>query len=152
MEKNKALALGMEYCARSEKSTKETRNFLASKGVNPEHIDGILAQLKEEGFIDDLRYATAFVADKYRFNSWGRKKISYQLGSKGIPSSIINKALETLDSDQYYEHLTEQLEKKLGSIKGGSYYDKKAKLIRFAAARGYEMDLIYNAIDELLKK
>jgi len=152
MEKNKSLTQGMEYCARSERSVKETRYFLKSIGTKPEDIEDILDQLKKENFLDELRYANSFVNDKYRFNSWGRKKISYQLSAKGIPSHIIQQALEVLDPDEYYEHLKEQLEKKLNSIKGGNSYQKKAKLMRFAASKGYESDLIYDAINEILKK
>lgn len=152
MEKNKALAIGMDYCARSERNSNETKYYLQTKGVSPDDLDDIIRNLIDEGFIDDLRYAKSYVADKYRFNSWGRKKISYQLAAKRIPSNIINEALETLDPDEYYENLKEQLRKKSGSIKGGSFYEKKAKLTRFAAARGYEMDLIFSAIDELLRK
>jgi len=151
MEKNKALALGMEYCARSEKSSNEVRYYLESKSAKPDDLDDIIEKLVEEGFIDELRYATSYVTDKHRFNSWGRKKLSYQLAAKGIPSNIIKQALETLDPDEYYEDLKEQIEKKSGSIKGGSYYEKKAKLTRFAAARGYEMDLIFDAVDEVLQ-
>ncbi len=152
MEKNKALAKAMEFCARSEKSIKDTKLHLSSIGAKADQMDDIIDQLLNEGFIDEHRYAQAFVTDKYRFNSWGRKKISHQLSAKGIPSNLINEALDTLDPDEYYKHLKEQLEKKSGSIKGGSYYEKKAKLTRFAAGRGYEMDLIFDAIDELLKK
>lgn len=151
MEKNKALAQGMDYCARSERCTRDTKYFLESIGTNDDDIDEILNRLKKEKFLDELRFARAFVNDKYRFNSWGRKKISYELNAKGVPSEIIGEALEVLDPDEYYEHLKEQLEKKSGSIKGGSYYEKKAKLTRFAAGRGYEMDLIFDAIDEILK-
>ncbi len=152
MEKNKALAKAMEYCAKSEKSIKDTKVYLHSIGAKEDQMDDIIDQLLAESFIDELRFAQAYVTDKYRFNSWGKKKISHQLSAKGIPSNLINDALDTLDPDEYYEHLKEQLEKKSGSIKGGSYYEKKAKLTRFAASRGYEMDLIFDAIDEILRK
>jgi len=151
MEKNKALAQAMEYCARSERCTRDTKIFLESIGTNDDDIDAILIQLKKENFLDELRFARAYVNDKYRFNSWGRKKISYQLRAKGVQSEIITQALEVLDPDEYYENLKEQLAKKSASVKGGSYYEKKAKLTRFAAGRGFEMDLIFDAIDEVLK-
>ena len=152
MKKNKALAKAMEYCARSEKSKRDVRSFLESVGAKIDEIEDIIDQLIQEKFIDELRYARAYVADKYRFNSWGRKKISFQLKSKGISTDIISMALEDLDTDSYYENLKQQLEKKLQSIRGGNYYEKKAKLMRYAASRGYEMDLIYDAIDEIFKK
>jgi len=152
MEKIKALEKAMAFCARSEKSRKETARYLESLGVNAEDTGEIISKLIEEKFIDELRYAEAFARDKFRFNSWGKKKISYQLGSKGIPPDIIDQALQSLDPDEYYEELKAQLQKKLNTIRGGSYYEKKSKLLRFAAGRGYETDLIYEAVDELLHK
>jgi regulatory protein len=151
MEKNKALAKAMEYCARSEKSPKEVLYHLETIGTNPSDMDEIIVHLKKEGFIDESRYARSYVADKYRFNSWGKQKIRYQLQGKGIPGNIIKDALDTLDPDEYYDNLKDQIEKKLSSLKGDNKYQKKAKLIRFAAARGYESDLIYMAVDEILK-
>lgn len=151
MEKSKALAKGMDYCARTEKSKKEVRNYLETIGARQGDVDDIIDQLVEEGFIDELRYAESYVSDKFRFNSWGKIKIRYQLSAKGIASRVIDEALESLDPDEYYELLKEQLEKKLPSVKGGSYYEKKAKLMRFAAGRGFESDLIYDAIDEILR-
>lgn len=150
MDKNKALARAMEYCARSERSRKEVGTFLESIGAPQDDVDGIISHLEKEKFIDELRYAEAFVSDKHRFNYWGKMKISYQLSAKGITREIINQAFDTLDPDEYYENLKEQLRKKLNTIKGGNYYDKKSKLVRFAASRGYEMDLIYEAVDGLL--
>ena len=152
MEKSKALAKGMEYCARTEKSKKEVISYLETIGADKDDVDDILDKLIEEGFIDEVRYAESFVSDKFRFNSWGKTKIRYQLSAKGISSRVIDDALETLDPDEYYETLKEQLEKKLSSIKGGNYYDKKAKLMRFAAGRGFESDLIYDVIDEILRQ
>ena len=141
----------MEYCARTEKSKKEVRNYLATIGTRQGDVDDIIDQLADDGFIDELRYAESFVSDKFRLNSWGKAKIRYQLSAKGIASKIIDQALESLDPDEYYLKLKEQLEKKLISVKGGTYYEKKAKLMRFASGRGFESDLIYDAIDELLR-
>src|SRR5210317_1648366 len=101
MDKNKALAKAMEYCARSEKSRNEVRSFLEKNAASEQDIDDILATLVEEKFIDELRYAMAYVADKYRFNSWGKIKISYNLSSKGIAPAIIREALDSLDPDEY---------------------------------------------------
>jgi regulatory protein len=152
MEKDKSLAKAMEYCARSERSRKEVVSFLESIGAKEQDINDVISHLIKENFIDDLRYAEAYVSDKYRFNKWGKKKISYQLVARGIPGDIIDQALATLDPDEYYQGLKDEIEKKLRTLKGGSYYDKKSKLLRFAAGRGYETDLIYEVVEELLHK
>ena len=138
MDRNKALSRAMEYCARTEKSKKEVRSYLDTIGARREDVDDIIDQLVDEGFIDELRYAESFVSDKFRLNSWGRIKIRYQLSAKGISSQTIDQALESLDPDEYYEKLKELIEKKHSSVKGGTYYEKKAKLMRFAAGRGFE--------------
>jgi len=150
MDRGKILAKAMDYCARSERCISETRAFLDSIGAGEADREEVLERLKTEGFINELRYARAYTADKYRLNSWGRVKIRYNLNAKGIPSVIIHTAMEILDPDEYYENLKDDLAKKLKSVTGKSTWEKKGKLVRFAAGRGFESDLIYMAVDEVI--
>ena len=55
-----------------------------------------------------------------------------------------------IDDEAYWEMLIEIITEKNKSVKVPNPYDRKAKLIRFAQARGFEMDLIYRAVEEVL--
>ena len=105
-------------------------------------------RLQEERFIDEQRFACSFVRDKYRFNQWGRIKISQQLKLKHIPEALIMKAMEEIDESEYLSLLTDQLARKIRSVKARNDYERNGKLIRFAVGRGYEM----GEVIECLKK
>ena len=93
-------------------------------------------------YIDGLLYAKAFVRDKYRFNLWGRVKIVQSLRQKQLASADIHVAMEEIDDEEYLSILEHLLEKKLPSVKAKNPFERKGKLVRFAASRGYEMDEI----------
>ena len=39
----------------------------------------VMAKLIKERYVDDERYAQAFVKDKIRYNKWGRRKVEQAL-------------------------------------------------------------------------
>jgi regulatory protein len=148
---NRALQKAMALCSRSEKCVRDIREKMASWDItDPGSVENLISELKEEGFIDEKRYASAYAREKHRFNGWGKHKISLMLGSKGIEKEIIREALEGIDQDEYRKTLKKDLLKKRSSVKAVNQYDLKGKLIRFAASRGYENDLIWSVIDEII--
>ena len=128
------------YCAMSEHCTDDVCRKLEQWGVPLAEFDSILEHLKKEKYVDDRRYAIAFVRDKYRFNQWGRIKIIQALRMKQISSSCITEALEEIDEDEYLAVLISLLKRKARTIKASSDYERTGKLIRFAGGHGYEMD------------
>jgi regulatory protein len=100
----------------------------------------------EEKYIDDKRYAEAFVRDKYRFNKWGRIKIAQGLRMKGIDSETISNAMETINETEYLSILRDLIKTKRKSIRGKNDYEINGKLARFATGRGFE----YGAIRQCL--
>ena len=105
--------------------------------------------LKKEKYVDDRRYAIAFVRDKYRFNQWGRVKIAQSLRLKHIDSESISLAMEGIDEREYHEILLSLLRKKLPAIKAKNGYERNGKLIRFAASHGYCMDEILLCLKQI---
>ncbi len=152
MEPDKALTKLMDFCARGEKCTKDVKDKLKRWELTEEQIDAIIRQLQEQKFIDDSRYALAFANDKNRFNFWGKTKIRYHLQSKGITSELIRAALNEINEEEYQVQLEDMLRKKIrGMIPIEDPYQAKAKLVRFAASRGFEAELIFSTLDRLLK-
>ena len=127
------------YCAMSEHCTDDVCRKLEQWGAPLTAYDSILEHLKKEKYVDDRRYAIAFVRDKYRFNQWGRIKIAQALRMKHIPSACIDEAMEEIDEQEYLNILTSLLKKKVRSIKASNDYERNGKLVRFAAGHGYEI-------------
>ena len=72
---NKATTL----CVRCEQAAAEVRTKLLNWGLGPSEADAVIMRLTDEGFLNEQRFARAFVNDKFRFNGWGRVKIAHQL-------------------------------------------------------------------------
>lgn len=139
---SKAAAL----CSRTEKCSSEIREKLADWGASREINGEVLKKLTEEKFVDDSRYSVSFVKDKFRFNKWGRVKLSYMLRQKGISLENIAQALQEIDENDYMETLKKLLQEKARKIAAKNPYDKKTKLLRFAQSHGFEGNLTYQVL------
>lgn len=145
---NKATA----YCAKSEKCINDVREYLKKYNAGSEDTERIIEYLQEENYINEQRYATAYTRDKYRFEKWGRIKISYNLKTKRIPSSAIDIAFDEIDEEEYLQGLKQLILSKLQYNKeklASMGYNDEAKIFRFCSSRGYETNLIKLAMDEL---
>jgi regulatory protein len=150
MDKKQALGRASALCSQKEYNEAEIRNRLKFWGVEPDDIDEIIEELIREKFIDELRFAVAFVRDKIRLNQWGRVKVRYMLSMERVKHPVIDQALGEIDEEVYAETLKTILEKKARELKGESNpYNKKQKLIKFAQGRGFETDLILGQLKDL---
>jgi regulatory protein len=107
----------------------------------------VMAQLIEERYVDDRRYARAFVKDKIRYNKWGRRKVQQGLWMKRIDKEIQDEVLDEIDEKEYLNVLKPLLKQKRKSIKANSDYELNQKLVRFAYGRGFTFDIIRQCLD-----
>ena len=134
------------YCSISEHCVMEVEDKLTAWGVSDEDKKKIIDRLKSEDFINEKRYCTYFVKDKFRFNKWGKIKISYNLKAKGLDKEVVQNAMLTIDDGEYEELLASLLKAKLVSLKYEFEYEKQGKLFRFAQSRGFENNVIERVI------
>ena len=146
-----ALASLMRLCSRAEKSSGDARRLMARWGVATSERDGVLAKLIEMRFIDDSRFAAAYVRDRSRFGGWGVYKIRAGLKAKGVAEEVINEALAQLTEDNSAEQLLRQVERKAPKVKAANDYELKTKLIRFALSRGFEYDTVLAVVELFMK-
>lgn len=138
LTENEALNKAAAYCSSAEHCESEVRDKLDKWGIDADTTDSIVQRLIREKFISDARYANAYARDKMRFAGWGKKKIALMLRAKDIDSTIISEALDNLDMNEYEEILRTLLRNKEKSIRYDSEYERKGKLLRYAAGRGFE--------------
>ena len=144
-----ALARATELCSRSEKCSSDIALKCREWQLSREESGQLLAWLVQEKFIDQLRYATSFVNDKFRFNKWGKVKLAYALRQKQIEEPFIREALSRLPDDAYRKVLLDLLSAKAKSVKEKDAYTRRNKLLAFALSHGFESDESVKIIEQL---
>ena len=134
-------------CARSEHCQQEMLEKMRQWGVSDEEQAQVMARLVGERYVDDERYARAFVNDKIRYNKWGRHKVEQALWQKHIDKDIATRVLDGIDDEEYLNILKPLLKQKRRSTKAQSEYELTMKLIKFALSRGFTMDIIKQCIE-----
>ena len=134
-------------CAMSEQCCYDVMQKLKRWEVEPTIAERIVAKLVKERFIDEERYARAFVRDKFRYNHWGRVRIELELKKRKIASRNIEIGMEEVKEEDNLDTLRQIIEKKRPSVKGKNEYEIKGKLIRFALGRGFEMEDILRVME-----
>lgn len=107
----------------------------------------VMKRLVKERYVDDERFARAFVMDKIRYNKWGRRKVEQALWQKRIDEDIRKCVLDEVDDEEYLKVLQPLLKQKRMSTKAQSDYELNQKLIRFALGRGFTFDIIRQCLD-----
>jgi regulatory protein len=134
------------YCSISEHCISDVEEKLVAWKVPEQQRKKLKNKLLEEDFINENRYALAFVRDKFRFNKWGKIKIELSLKAKGLNPEIIQMALSAIDEGEYQEMLASILKSKLATLEYEYEYEKQGKLFRFAQSRGFEISAIDRAL------
>lgn len=143
-----ALQSLMRLCARSEKSSGDALRLMSQWQVSQSERGAVLDKLLKDRFIDDSRYAEAYVREKSRLSGWGARKIAMQLRQKGVSQDVIAEALKQLDSDIELPRLVEKLRRKARTTKYSSDYELRGKLLRYALSLGFDYDLAQRAVEE----
>lgn len=139
------------YCAYQERSHKEVVDKLKNMQMIPDAIDVIVVHLIQNNFLNEERFAKAFVRGKFRIKKWGKYRIALELKKKNISKTIINSALKEIDADDYLETFHALAEKKAETIKENNSYMKKKKLADYLLYRGWESPLVYDKVNALIK-
>ena len=136
-----------DLCARSEHCQQEMLEKMRQWGVSEEEQAQVMERLINERYVDDERFARAFIYDKIRYSKWGRRKVEQALWLKRIDNSISKPLLDEVDDEEYLNILRPMLKQKRKSTKANSEYELTIKLIRFAMGRGFTMDIIKQCIE-----
>jgi regulatory protein len=138
------------YCAYQERSHQEVRNKLYEFKLSKDLVDQLMVDLITEGFLNEERYAKAFASGKFRMKKWGRIKITHALEAKGISPNCITSGLKEITEEDYNTTISEFLSKKMKETDGENIYIKRDKISKAAILKGYEPDLVWSFLKELL--
>ena len=134
-------------CAQAEHCQQEMRDKMKRWDIDAATQDRIVARLIKERYVDDERYARAFVKDKIRYNKWGPRKVQQGLWLKHIDDDIQERVLGEVDDSEYLAVLRPLLKQKVRSIRAENDYERTQKLVRFALGRGFTFDIIRQCLN-----
>ena len=151
LTKEQAIQKLRQYCAYQERSHSEVKQKLWELGVWRSEHDEIIASLIEDDYLNEERFARAFVGGKFRMKDWGRKRIYYGLKEKGIGDYLIKRAMKEIDEEHYQQTLRELARKKYESLKDDQYLVRKKKTMDYLLQKGYEPELVTGVVNSLGK-
>lgn len=138
------------YCAYQERCHKEVQQKLYEMKMIPEARDQIVVHLLQHNFLNEERYARAFVRGKFRIKKWGKQRLHLELKRRDINNTIISLALNEIDADEYTNTFNDLAKKKVDSLTDRNVQKKRKKLADYLFYRGWESQLVYDKIRELI--
>ncbi len=147
------------FCAYQERSQKQVEEKGRKLGLSQAQINLAMVELIQSNFLNEERFAMAYVKGKVNIKGWGRNKLILGLKRAGLAQSLINKALLTVGEEKNEKALNIQLRKKLKSLfksddtvdlilEGEEKLDfeTRSKVVRFLLGKGFEYDEINRAL------
>jgi len=137
------------FCAYQERCQQEVRDKLYTYGLHAEEVEELISFLIVEGFLNEERFAQAFVGGKFRIKKWGRNKILQELKLRKISPNCIKSGMKEIEPEAYWETLKGLVEKKWDSLSEKDDFVKRQKVTRYLMTRGFELDLVQEAVREI---
>ena len=139
-----------KYCAFQERCISEVKTKLSRINVPQEYWEPLLNHLKQNGFVNEERFAELFVRSKIRQKGWGPVKIRTELRKKGIEDNLIERYLSAFQTEDQDELLLGWLMKKLKTIKNDEPLKQREKLIRFGISKGFEIGKVFQVVNKIV--
>lgn len=140
---SKAAAL----CSRAEKCKHEIRQKLIQWKLDSGEITGVLEKLEQENFINETRFAEAYVNDKIKFNYWGKTKIIYMLKSLKINQQDISNAISKIDNNEYLLLAKNLIQEKSRLFKDENEFKNKQKIVNYMVSKGFETEIVFKLLN-----
>jgi len=140
-----------KYCAFQERCISEVKTKLSRMNVPQEYWEPLLNHLKQNGFVNEERFAELFVRSKIRQKGWGPLKIRMELRKKSIPEDLIDRFLSEFQVEDQDELLLGWLRKKMKTIQNDEPLKQREKLVRFGISKGFETGKVFQAVNKLIK-
>jgi regulatory protein len=134
------------YCAYRERSQVEVRQKLYDYGLYPPDVEQIIVKLIESNFLNEQRFACAFVRGKFNQQQWGRVKIKQALYQHKLSPYLLKKAMAEIDEADYQETLERVVLKKYQMVKAKNEFERKGKVAAYVISRGFEGDVVWGLL------
>ncbi|PKG42452.1 regulatory protein RecX [Psychroflexus sp. MES1-P1E] len=147
---DEALLKMMNYCVYQDRCHQEVEKKLDALDMYEDAKNHIIIKLLEEDFLNEERFARSYARGKFRIKKYGRIRITRELKSRAISAYNLKAGLSEIDEEDYVDTLRDLAQYKLRTTKESNAYKKRQKIYQYLAYKGYETELIYDVINDLL--
>ncbi|WP_037351753.1 regulatory protein RecX [Sediminibacterium salmoneum] len=137
------------YCGYQDRCHQEVKEKLYSLKLNKATVEQLLSRLIEEDYLNEERYAKAFVGGHFRQKQWGKIKIAYALKQKRVSEYNIRKAMSEIPDEDYLLLAEKLIKTKWNSLKKDQYIHRVVKTKAFLQQRGFEPALVQSIIQQI---
>jgi regulatory protein len=140
---DKAYMRALDYVALRMRSRWELTDYLRRKDYDSPTIETILNKLSEYGYVDDKKFAEAWVSNRQLLKPTSLRRLQQELQQKRIDREVISEVLAQQDIDEL-AMLRQLIERK----KQQTRYQDEQKLIAYLLRQGYRYDDVRQALSE----
>jgi regulatory protein len=138
------------YCVYQDRCHKEVEQKMREYQLIPEARELILLSLMKENFLNEERFSKSYARGKFRIKSWGKQRIVRELKFRDISDYNIKTALKEIEEAAYLETIYRITENRNAVISEPNLSKRKKKLIDFLMRKGFENELIYKVVKEVV--
>jgi regulatory protein len=138
------------YCVYQDRCHKEVERKMAEYNLIPEAKELILLSLMKDNFLNEERFSKSFARGKFRMKSWGKQRIIRELKLRDISAYNIKTALKEIEEEEYIKTIYRITENRNNVISEPNTYKRKKKLIDFLMRKGFENELIFKTVNEVV--
>ena len=139
-----------QYCVYQDRCHKEVELKMREYNLIPEAKEMILLSLLQDNFLNEERFAKSFARGKFRIKNWGKQRIVRELKCRDISAYNIKTALKEIEENEYLNTIYRITENRNAVISESNIYKRKQKLIGFLMRKGFENELVYKVVDEVV--
>ncbi|MDP5106041.1 MAG: RecX family transcriptional regulator [Polaribacter sp.] len=140
------------YCVYQDRCHKEVEQKIREFNLIPEARELILLSLMKDNFLNEERFSQSFARGKFRIKNWGKQRIVRELKFRDISAYNIKTALKEIDEEEYLKTIYSITESRNEVISESNIFKRKKKLIDFLMRKGFETDLIYKTVNDIVQK
>ncbi len=140
------------YCVYQDRCHKEIEIKLREFILIEEARNQIILHLMEHDFLNEERFCKSFARGKFNIKSWGKQRIIRELKLRDISEYNIKTALKEIDEEVYLATIHRIAIKRNSILKESDFYKRKKKLTDYLIRKGFEFDLIFSTVKNVLEK
>lgn len=148
----RARAICLRLLTGTPRTRKQLADALRKREIPDEVADEVLSRFEDVGLIDDAAFAGAWVESRHHGRGLARRALARELRTKGVDASLIQEAVDRLDSDQEEIRARELVDRKLRATRGLERDRRLRRLAGMLARKGYPEGMALRVVRRALEE